>query len=307
MDFLKALTERVRVAEGAMGTRLFSKGIAPGTCLEELNLSRPALIREIHQEYREAGAEIFKSNTFGANPVRLARHDLAEKCRAMNMAGVRIAKAVAGDAGGVAGVVGPLGEKANPNASQSFAIQIAALAEGGADCILLETFRNLDELEAAIHAAREVCNLPVVAQVSPDEQGNLEDGLRPEEFVPKLSEWGADAIGCNCGAGLAGLLETVRRMARLTAKPLTAQPSAGLPFIQQSRTVYPYSPEEIAEAAEHLLESGVRLLGGCCGTMPEHIAAIQRTVRSRYANPILLPPARATGGERWWHELRGKC
>ena len=247
MDFLKALTERVRVAEGAMGTRLFSKGIAPGTCLEELNLSRPALIREIHQEYREAGAEIFKSNTFGANPVRLARHDLAEKCRAMNIAGV----------------------------------QIAALAEGAADFILMETFRNLYELEAAIHAAREVCNLPVVAQVSPDEQGNLEDGLRPEEFVRKLGEWGADAIGCNCGAGLAAMLDTVRRMARLTAKPLTAQPSAGLPFLQEGLTVYPNSPEEIAEAAEHLLESGVRLLGGCCGTTPEHIAAIRRRIQDR--------------------------
>jgi len=298
MKFLDALSERVLVAEGAMGTRLLSKGVAPGECLEALNLSNRALIREIHEEYRQAGAEICKSNTFGANVVRLGRHGLAAKCREMNIAGVEIAKEVAGTDGFVAGVAGPMGTRAGTRAEARwmFALQMESLAEGGADFILLETFQNLNELEAAIHAAREVCELPIVAQVSPDADGNLEGGCGPALYVPKMVEWGADAIGCNCGAGLAAMVVAVRRMVQRTDKPLTAQPSAGLPFLQEGLTVYPCLPEEMARAAKKLARLGTRLLGGCCGTTPEHIAAIRSAVESKRTAAFHSPAARETGG-----------
>jgi methionine synthase I (cobalamin-dependent) len=298
MDFRKALNERILVAEGAMGTRLFSKRIAPGECLEELNLSHPSLVREIHEEYRQAGADIFKSNTFGANEARLSRHGLDEKCREINIAGVQIAKAVAGNDGFVAGVVGPMGPltgaKAGPQARRMFAFQIEALAEAGADFILLETFRNLNELKAALHAARDVCELPIVAQVSPDADGNLEGDDGPALYVPQMVEWGADAIGCNCGAGVAAMVVTMRRIAQRTDKPLTAQPSAGLPFLQEGLTVYPCLPEEMAGAAKKLARMGprrVRMLGGCCGTTPEHIAAMRKALDAMLAKPNSSPVA----------------
>ena len=296
MKFLDALRERVLVAEGAMGTHLFSKGIAPGQCLEALNLSNPSLIRQIHEEYRAAGAEIFKTNTFGANAARLARHNLEANCREINIAGVRIARSVAGEDGFVAGAVGPLGEEATRDIRKIFRIQIEALAEAGADLILLETFRDLYELEEAIHAAHGACGLPVVAQVSPDEQGNLEGGIGPEIYVSKLHGWGVDAMGCNCGAGLASMVETIGRMALLTDKFLSAQPGAGLPFIQDGLTVYPCLPEEMARAAKKLARLGTRLLGGCCGTTPEHIAAIRSAVESKRTTAFHSTAARATGG-----------
>ena len=281
-----------------MGTILFSKGIAPGECLEALNLSNPSLVHQVHNEYRAAGAEIFKSNTFGANLVRLAHQNLEDKCREMNIAGVQLAKSVAGNHGLVAGVVGPLGERSSPNAKRAFGIQIEALAEGGADFILLETFRNMKETEEAIHAAHEVCDLPIVAQVSPDAHGQLENGLGPDVFVPKLVECGVDAIGCNCGAGLTAMLDTIRQMKLRTDKPLTAQPSAGFPFFQKGQTVYPCLPAELAEAAGQFSRLGVRIVGGCCGTAPEHIAAIRKAVSRKGANPFPPPAAPSAGSER---------
>ncbi|MBI2819363.1 MAG: homocysteine S-methyltransferase family protein [Acidobacteria bacterium] len=298
MDFLEAIRERVWVAEGAMGTLLFSKGIAPGVCLEALNLSNPSLVHQVHDEYRAAGAEIFKSNTFGANLVRLARQNLEDKCREMNIAGVHLAKSVAGNHGLAAGVVGPLSENTSHDARQTFSIQIEALAEGGADFILFETFQGLNELEEAIHAAHDICDLPVVAQVSPDQRGNLDGDIGPEVFVPKLMECGVDAIGCNCGASLASMLDTIRQMTLLTDKPLTAQPSAGFPFLQEGQTVYPCLPAELAEAAGQFSRMGVRIVGGCCGTAPEHIAAIRQAVYRKDANPFPPSAARSAGSGR---------
>jgi homocysteine S-methyltransferase len=281
MGFLEALAARAWLAEGAMGTRLFTKGIPPGECLEALNLSNRPLVREVHEEYRASGADILKSNTFGANSARLAICGLEEKCRELNIAGVEIARQVAGTEGFVAGAVGPTGVHHGGDPRRAFTPQMKALAEAGADLILLETFRNLNELRTAIETAREVCDLPIVAQVSPDPEGNLEGGIGPEEYVPKLVEWGVDAMGCNCGDGLASMVETVRRIGQLTDKPLTAQPSAGLPFVHQGLTVYPCLPEEMAEAAEELLMRGARVVGGCCGTTPEHIAAMRMALGRR--------------------------
>jgi len=278
MNLLDALRERVWIADGAMGTRLFSKGISPERCLEELNLSLPSLIAEIHREYRAAGAEILETNTFGANAVRLAAHALEDKVGAINIAAVRLARAAAGADGFVAGAVGPLGAAPVSGARNIFAAQIEALAEAGADYILLETFVDLDEIGEAIAAAKAACDLPVIAQVSPDEQGDLAGGIGPEVFVPKLIERGADAIGVNCGAGPGPMLEVIRRMAPHANVPLTAQPSAGLPIYRDSGMTFPCSPQEMAQFALELVHNGVRVVGGCCGTTPEHISAIKTVI-----------------------------
>ncbi len=278
MKFLATLQERVVVADGAMGTFLFSLGVPREACLEELNLSRPSLVEQVHAEYRAAGAEVLQTNTFGANAPRLAAHGLESKVANINREGVRLARAAAGGSAWVAGSVGPLGPGTMRVARDSFREQIAALADAGADLILLETFRELSELGEALAAARSVCDLPVVAQVSPDENGNLLDGIPPEEFAQQIAAWGADVLGCNCGTGPKGIAATARRMAALSDLPLAAQPSAGLPVELDGRLRYPCSPEEFSSAALSLLESGVRLIGGCCGTTPDHIRAVRRAL-----------------------------
>lgn len=279
-----------------MGTRLLAKGIQMGECLEVLNISNPPLVGEIHQEYQRAGAQLCKSNTFGANISHLARFHLEDKCREINRAGVQIAREIAGEAGFVAGAVGPIGNIAGRNARHLYALQMEALAAARADFILLETFRNLNDLQQALLAADDVCDLPVVAQISPDGNSNLEGGIGPDIFVPRMENWGADVIGCNCGADLTSLLETVRRMALLTGRPLCAQPSAGLPFISEGQTVYPCLPEEMAEATAQFIQMGVRMVGGCCGTTPDHIAAIRRAVDQGNANPAPTPAAQSGSG-----------
>ncbi|MCH8266834.1 MAG: homocysteine S-methyltransferase family protein [Acidobacteria bacterium] len=285
--FLEELQERVFVCDGAMGTVLYTKGIFINRCLEELNLSMPSLVKEVHEAYVTAGAEILETNTFGANAFRLAPHGLAEKCREINQAGVRLARQCGGEAALVAGAVGPLGVRLEPlgpcspeSAAEAFREQIQALAEAGVDLIFLETFYDLDEIHQAIAAAKGVCDLPVIAQVTIDDDGNMLSGTSPEKFTEKLTEWGADGIGCNCSVGPKVMLDTIRRMAPLGDRPFSAQPNAGLPVNVGGRNIYPYSPESMASYAQRFIQSGVKLLGGCCGTTPEHIRAIRDAVRA---------------------------
>ena len=207
--FLEEFRERVFVCDGAMGTMLYSKGVASNRCFEELNLSMPSLIKEVHEAYIRAGAEIVETNTFGANALRLEPHGLSEKCREINLAGVRLARESAGDGTLVAGAVGPLGIRLEPlgpcppeRARAAFEEQIGALAEGGVDLIMLETFYDLNEIREAIAAARAVCDLPLIAQVTINDDGNMLSGTAPEVFTRNLEEWGADGIGCNCSVGL---------------------------------------------------------------------------------------------------------
>jgi homocysteine S-methyltransferase len=276
MNLANALRARIWIADGAMGTRLFQKGVNVNRCLEELNLTNPSLVAEIHREYRDAGANLLETNTFGANAARLALRGLEGHASEINIAGVRLAKAAAGSDGLVAGAVGPLGRR-DGDARAIFAAQIEALAEGGADLILLETFRDLAEIREAIVAARTVCTLPVIAQISPDDDGLL-SGAQADSFVPQLIASGADAIGCNCGAGPAGTLVAIQQIARRTTVPLTAQPSAGLPVQTGSGLQWPCSPAEMAQFAVQMVHNGVRIIGGCCGTTPGHIRAIRAAV-----------------------------
>jgi methionine synthase I (cobalamin-dependent)/5,10-methylenetetrahydrofolate reductase len=272
-----------------MGTLLYAKGVFINRCYDELNLSQADLIRGIHHEYLQAGAEIIETNTFGANPFRLARHSLAEHVRDINIAGARLAREAAKSFDvWVAGSVGPLGIRIEPlgktsyeEARAAFREQIGALIEGGADLLILETFGYLEELHQAILAAREVNpKIPVVAQVTIDEDGNCLDGSTPEVFTPRLVEWGADVIGCNCSVGPVAMLDAIERMRLLTSMPLAAQPNAGIPRSVEGRNIYLCSPEYMASYARKFVAAGVRVVGGCCGTTPAHIRVMKSALRA---------------------------
>jgi methionine synthase / methylenetetrahydrofolate reductase (NADH) len=288
-EFRQRLASRVIVADGAMGTMLYSRGVFINRCFDELNLASPDLVAGIHQEYVKAGAEILETNTFGATRPRLGAFGIAEKLKAINHAGVRLARESAKEGPFVAGAVGPLGVRIEPLGPTSFAEaraafreQIEALLEAGIDLLILETFGNLDELREAVTAAREAAGaeIPVIAQVTIDDCGNLPGGADTETFTRAIDSWPVDAIGVNCSVGPKATLETVERMIQYTSKPLSAMPNAGLPMRIEGRNIYLCSPEYMAQYARRLLWAGVKIIGGCCGTTPEHIKLIRSEARS---------------------------
>ena len=288
-DFLGKIKQVPVLCDGAMGTLLYAKGVFINRCYDELNLSHADLIRGIHHEYLQAGAEIIETNTFGANSFRLARHSLADRVRDINVAGAKLAREAAKSFDvWVAGSVGPLGIRIEPlgktsfeEARAAFREQSAALIEGGADLLILETFGYLEELHQAILAARDADpKIPVIAQVTIDEDGNCLDGSTPEDYTPKLVEWGADVIGCNCSVGPVAMLDAIERMRLLTSLPLAAQPNAGIPRSVEGRNIYLCSPEYMASYARKFVTAGVRVIGGCCGTTPAHIRVMKSALRA---------------------------
>ena len=303
--FLDKIESRPMVCDGAMGTMLYSKGISLTRCFDELNLSSPQLVKEVHLAYVKAGAEILETNTFGASRPRLEKHNQAEKVREINLAGARLAREVAGEDLYVAGSVGPLGIRLEPlgptslkEAREAFREQIAALAEGGADLLMVETMSDPNEAHQALLAARDVCSLPVVVQMTVQDDGSTPIGALPEDFARKLDEWGTDIIGLNCSVGPAAILEALEIIAAVTGRKLSAQPNAGMPRTVEGRNIYLSSPEYLASYARRFIQSGARLVGGCCGTTPEHIKAIKAAVRSlspqraRVAIEVLERPGR---------------
>jgi homocysteine S-methyltransferase len=287
-EFLARLKDSPVLCDGAMGTLLYAKGIFINRCYDELNISQPDLIRGIHHDYLQAGAEVIETNTFGGNSVRLARHGLADKVREINSAGAKLAKEAAKSFGGwVAGSVGPLGIRIEPlgktsfdEAREVFRQQIAALLEGGVDFLILETFGYVDELQQAFRAARELdANIPVVAQVTVDEDSNCLDGSTPEVFAPRITQWGVDVLGCNCSVGPVAMLDAMERVRAATPLPLSAQPNAGIPRSVEGRNIYLCSPEYMASYTRKFVAAGVRLVGGCCGTTPEHIRVMKSALR----------------------------
>src|SRR5947209_4084288 len=288
VDLLSRIKQSPVLCDGAMETLLYAKGIFINRSYDELNLSHPELIRGIHHDYLQAGAEIIETNTFGGNSFRLGRHSLADKVRDINRAGVRLAREAAKSFDvWVAGSVGPLGTRIEPlgktsyqEARDAFREQIEALVEGGVDLLILETFGYLEEIHQAILAAKDVKpSLPLVAQVTIDEDGNCLDGSDPETFAPKLAEWGADVIGCNCSVGPVAMLDAIERVRAATSLPLAAQPNAGIPRSVDGRNIYLCSPEYMASYARTFAAAGVRLVGGCCGTTPDHIRVMKAALR----------------------------
>src|SRR5580658_7255959 len=287
-DLLARIKQSAVLCDGAMGTLLYAKGIFINRSYDELNISQPDLIRGIHHEYLQSGAEIIETNTFGGNSFRLARHSMASQVREINFAGARLAREAAKSFDVfVAGSVGPLGVRIEPlgktsfeEARTAFREQIAALVDGGVDLIILETFGYIEELHQAMLAVRDVNpKIPVVAHVTIDEEGNCLDGSTPEAFTPRLEEWGVDVIGCNCSVGPVAMLDAVERMRAATSLPLSAQPNAGMPRSVEGRNIYLCSPEYMASYARKFVAAGVRIVGGCCGTTPDHTRVMKSALR----------------------------
>ena len=289
MDEFKDLLEsdHVTVFDGAMGTMLYSKGVYINRSYDELNLTAPDLVREVHEEYVRAGAEVIETNTFGATAPKLQQYGLEGSLREINVAAARLAREAAAGRSYVAGAVGPLGLRIEPygptsfdEAKDLFKQQASALLEGGVDLFVLETFSDLAEMRQAIRAVRELCDLPLVAQMTIQMDGNTSFGTTPEVLTARLDEWGADAVGLNCGVGPAIVLTAVEKMRGVTNRKLSAQPNAGLPRDVQGRQFYMCSPEYMAKYAKRLIQAGVRLVGGCCGTTPQHIKLISDAARA---------------------------
>ena len=294
-DFRNAVTDdRVYVFDGAMGTMLYSRGIYINRCYDELNLTSPELVLGIQREYVKAGADIIESNTYGANRLKLSGYGLEDKIVDINRAGVSIAREAAGDRAFVAGAVGPLGVRMEPYGPTSieeartiFREQASALAEAGADLLVLETFSDLAEIQQALLAMRSVSDLPIVAQITIQNDCNTSYGTSPEIFTKQLDEWGADVIGLNCSVGPHTMLEAIERMQVVTRRKLSAQPNGGLPRQLDGRMFYMASPEYMAKYAKRLIQAGAKFVGGCCGTTPKHIKQIADAVAA-------LSPGRST-------------
>jgi methionine synthase I (cobalamin-dependent)/5,10-methylenetetrahydrofolate reductase len=287
------------LCDGAMGTMLYARGVFINRCYDELNLSQPEMVREVHAEYLQAGAEVVETNTFGANAFRLEMHGLKDKVREINLAGVRLARECVeqvrekqASEAFVAGAIGPLGVRLEPlgkvgldEARAAFAEQIRAMVEGGpgvgVDLLIVETMTSLTEAEQAILAARsEAPRVPVIVMMTVDEEGNCLDGASAETAAIKLTEWGADAVGCNCSAGPATVLSVIERMRPVTTLPLAAMPNAGIPRAVEGRTIYLTSPEYMASFTRKLVKAGASIVGGCCGTTPSYTRAMKSALRA---------------------------
>lgn len=281
-------SDRIHVVDGAMGTMLYAKGVYINRCYDELNLSSPDLVQEIHSEYIRAGADIIETNTFGASAYKLQQYGLEQNLHEINARAAQIArKAAANGRAYVAGALGPLGLRIEPygptsfdEAKDMFKAQAIALLEGGVDLFCLETFSDVSEIRQAIAAIRELCDLPIIAQMTIMTDGNTLFGTTPELFTERLDNWGADVIGLNCGVGPAIILNALERMREVTKKKLSAQPNAGLPRDVQGRQFYMCSPEYMSKFAKRFIQAGAKFIGGCCGTTPSHIKLISDSVRA---------------------------
>src|SRR5471032_1420584 len=301
--FLEAVGERVLVCDGAMGTMRYAKGVFINKSFDALNITQPNLVAEVHQEYVRAGADIIETNTFGANRLKLGSFGLADRLHAINEQGAKIARHAARDQAYVAGAIGPLGVRIEPwgktgvdDAREYFREQAQALADGGVDLFILETFRDLNEIGAAIDAVRSVSDRPIVAQMTTEEDGNTLDGTPPERFTPDLEKRGATIIGVNCAVGPAPMLDTIERMEAVTTLKLSAQPNAGQPRDVEGRNIYLCSPDYMASYARRFIMHNVRVVGGCCGTTPEHIRQIKAAVRAMAVAAVRSPdPSTALG------------
>jgi methionine synthase I (cobalamin-dependent)/5,10-methylenetetrahydrofolate reductase len=292
------------VFDGAMGTMLYSKGVFINQCYDELNVRAPDMVRDIHKKYVDAGAQVLETNSFGANRLKLTQHGLETQVKELNRAAAKVAREAAGDRALVAGAVGPLGVRIEPygptsadEACSLFREQMEGLAEGGVDLFILETFSDLLEIEQAIRAARSVDpKLPIVAQMTIGVDCRTPYGATPEDVARSLDSWGVDVIGLNCSVGPQTILDCIEKMVPHTKKKLSAQPNAGMPRDVGGRSMYMASPEYMGTYARHLVQAGAKIVGGCCGTTPEHIHAMVEGIRP--LAPRLAVEGSEVGGQR---------
>ncbi|MBE0576757.1 MAG: homocysteine S-methyltransferase family protein [Desulfuromonadales bacterium] len=296
-DFRTAIGARVLILDGAMGTLLQERGMSAGGCPEEMNRVAPDVVTGIHAEYAEAGADILVANSFGGNRAKLAHYGLADAVDELNSCAVELARQAGGDHVFVGGSVGPTGRFVEPIGDAGFdemvvifAEQISALAGAGADLISFETFLDIRELRAGIIACRDVCDLPIIAQMTFDDAGRTVLGTPPAAAAVTLDALQVDVIGSNCGLGIDGIHDVLVQMRKVTPRPLIAQANAGLPILKDGQTLFPGTPAEMAAYHERLLALGVRVIGGCCGTTPNHIRAMRMALGS--FSQHWAPPAR---------------
>ncbi len=286
-DFIQAIAdEHVYLFDGAMGTMLYAKGVFINKCYDELNVRNPEIVLEVHRQYVRCGAEILETNTYGANRVKLRGFGIEEELRDINLRAAELARKAAGDSVYVAGAIGPLGIRIEPygptaleEARDFFREQAEALRDGGVDLIIAETFSNISEIEQAIMAIHEVCNLPVIAQMTIGTDCRTVYGDSPRDIAQRLERAGADVIGLNCAVGPDLMLDAIEEMAAVSAKKISCQPNAGLPRDVNGRQMYMASPEYFSKYAKRLIHKGVKFIGGCCGTTPEHIKMMGDAVR----------------------------
>ena len=286
-DFIQAIAdEHVYLFDGAMGTMLYSKGVFINKCYDELNVRNPEIVLEVHRQYVRAGAEILETNTYGANRVKLQGFGIEDELRDINIRGAELARKAAGDSVYVAGAIGPLGIRIEPYGPTSldearafFREQAEALRDGGVDLFVLETMANIAEMEQAIVAVREICSLPIIAQMTIGTDGRTAYGDLPKTIAQRLDRAGADVIGLNCSVGPDIMLDAIEEIAHVTAKKLSCQPNAGLPRDVNGRQMYMASPDYFSKYAKRLIHKGVKFIGGCCGTTPEHIKMMADAVR----------------------------
>lgn len=317
--FLEALNEHVILADGAMGTLLYERGIYLNRCYDELNLTNPDMVRKVHVDYMEAGAELFETNTFTANRMRLASYGLEGKVRDINSAGVKLAREIAKDKAYVAGAVGPLGVTLAPlgrhtkdEAREIFREQVEVFAEEKVDAIIFETFMNLDELEIAVGEAQKISKIPIIAQVSFKHYREREFvGITPEIAIKAIESFGVAVGGTNCSSGPQGVLDAIQAMRKISKIKLSAMPNAGMPQVVEGRMLYLATPEYMGEFARRLVQAGASIVGGCCGTTPDEVHEMGRFIRSvmpkrQKITPSISIPTQG-GGKRWAggeHEIK---
>ena len=287
-SFRERLGNEIILFDGGTGTYLYEKGVYINRCFDELNLTNPELVTEVHRDYINAGADIIETNTYGANTFKLTPHGLGGKVYEINLKGAQLAKAVANDSVLVAGAVGPLGVQIEPlgklsfdEAKDVFKEQIKGLLDGGVDLIILETFALVKEMIQAIRAVRELnADIPIIAQVTINESGTLLSGAPLERFIEKLKDYPVDAVGINCSVGPKAMLDALENLRSMTDIPISVQPNAGLPQNISGRNIYMTSPEYMAEYAKRFIQTGAAIVGGCCGTNPSHIRAMRKAVQA---------------------------
>jgi homocysteine S-methyltransferase len=286
-DFIKNLAEKPLLFDGAMGTEIYKRGVYINKCFDELNLTNPNLIKSIHEDYKNAGADVLETNTFGANRFKLESYQLHEKTYEINFKGAELARQVAGNDIYVAGAIGPIGKQMEPlgpisrkEANEAFKEQAKALIDGEVDLFILETFIYPEELNQAIKAIREISELPIIAQMTIDEAGRSLTGASPEVFIKELESFGADVIGVNCTVGPHRMLGWLEQARGLTSLPISVMPNAGKPKNIDGRNIYLTSPEYLGEYAKHFINSGANIIGGCCGTSPEHIKSMRNALNA---------------------------
>lgn len=300
-DFREILdNESVYVFDGAIGTRFYDKGVYINKSYDELNLTAPKLVHEVHEEYVDAGADIIETNTFGATRHKLKQYGLENKLLEINLAAVKIARQASGGTAFVAGAIGPLDLRIEPygptsfdEAKEMFSEQVSALLEGKVDLFILETFADLSEIQQAICAIKSLCNLPIIAQIQIQTDYKTLFGATSDIFTKKLDEWGVDVIGLNCGVGPNHIFNELEKMSKFTDKKLSAQPNAGLPRDVQGRQFYMCSPEYMSKFVKRFIKAGTKFIGGCCGTTPKHIKLISdsvRSVRPRQTKVVIKEP-----------------